>query len=299
MSIRVGSRDSALALAQTQSIVERLARKAGTSVEIVPVHTESDGLAPELAPLDSTGVFVSALRTALTEGECDVVVHSLSDVPTTERPDLSLAAIVKRGDARDSLCARDGLTLETLDAGARVGVGSPLARAQLRSKRAELEPVDVLGDLDSRLARVENGELDAVIVGAAALTRLGRGDAATESFSLSEWPTKAAQGALALEVRRGDEKLVSALDHRATRLTTTAERAVLERLRDVCAAPLGVTAELDNGLLFVSARAYSSDGSRELTSSHALYPDDSKNPAAELAARIVDELVGAGVAELG
>lgn len=298
MTVRVGTRASALAMAQTKAIVERLARKSGQPIEIIPITSDGDRTTASLASLGGTGVFAAALREALLAGECDVVVHSLKDLPTAPLPGLSIGATPKRADARDALCARDGFTIETLPQGARVGTGSPRRRAQLLSKRPDLEVLDIRGNVDTRLGRVVEGDLDAVVLSAAGLGRLGRTEAITETFSLSEWPTAPGQGSLALEVRTGDERLVAGVDHKVTRLTVETERAVLAKLEAGCAAPVGVTAEIDAGLLFVSARVYALDGTGELTSSHALYPEDSTAPADELAQRVVDELLAAGAAEL-
>lgn len=298
MTVRVGTRASALAMAQTKAIVERLARKSGQPIEIIPITSDGDRTTASLASLGGTGVFAAALREALLAGECDVVVHSLKDLPTAPLPGLSIGATPKRADARDALCARDGFTIETLPQGARVGTGSPRRKAQLLSKRPDLEVLDIRGNVDTRLGRVVEGDLDAVVLSAAGLGRLGRTDAITETLSLSEWPTAPGQGSLALEVRTGDERLVAGVDHKVTRLTVDTERAVLAKLEAGCAAPVGVTAEIDAGLLFVSARVYALDGTAELTSSHALYPEDSKAPADELAQRVVDELLAAGAAEL-
>lgn len=298
MTLRIGTRASALAMAQTGQMADRLTRESGEPVEIVRITTAGDRSTASLASLGGTGVFAAALREALLAGECDIVVHSLKDLPTSPLPGLVVAATPKRADARDALCARDGFTLETLPVGARIGTGSPRRRAQLLSMRPDLETVDIRGNVDTRLGRVSAGDLDAVVLAAAGLGRLGRLDAATQLLELSEWPTAPGQGSLALEVRAGEEHLVSALDHPATRLIVETERGVLARLEAGCAAPVGVTAMLDGGLLFASARVYSLDGSSMLTSSHALYPADTPAPADELARRIADELLAAGAAEL-
>ncbi len=200
--IRVGTRASALAMAQTTQVAERLAKAAKAEIELVPVTTEGDTSRASLASLGGTGVFATALREALLRGECDVVVHSLKDLPTAEHQGLRLGAVPKRADARDALCARDGLTLATLPEGARVGTGSPRRIAQLRAARPDVVAVDIRGNVDTRLGKVESGELDAVILAAAGLGRLGRADAATELLPLDDWPTAAGQGALAIEVRR-------------------------------------------------------------------------------------------------
>jgi hydroxymethylbilane synthase len=296
MTVRIGTRGSALALTQTQTIANSLTAR-GAEVEIITVTTHGDTSKESLATLGGTGVFASALRDALLAGECDVVVHSLKDLPTAPTAGLTIAAVPKRVDARDALCARDGLTLETLPEGARVGTGSPRRAAQLRTRRPDLEVVDIRGNIDTRLGRVGT-DLDAVILAAAGLERIGRTDAVTEYLSLSGWPTAPGQGALALEVRTGDEKLVSALDHKPTHTIVDAERAVLAQLEAGCAAPIAAHAFIDDGLLFLDGRVYAPDGSSKVTSSHALYLDDSKTPAADVAGRVSAELIALGAADI-
>ncbi|MFD4422420.1 hydroxymethylbilane synthase [Agromyces sp. NPDC058484] len=306
--IRVGTRASALAMAQTTQVAERIAKAAKADIELVPVTTEGDTSRASLASIGGMGVFAAALREALLRGECDVVVHSLKDLPTAEHPGLRLAAVPKRADARDALCARDGLTLATLPEGARVGTGSPRRIAQLRAARPDVVAVDIRGNVDSRLGRVESGELDAVVLAAAGLGRLGRADAATELLGLDVWPTAPGQGALAIEVRRerGDrdlEQALDAIDHGPSRATVLAERLVLAGLEAGCSAPIGATAFLDDELLFLTATVYSADGTRRLTSSHAATPDsrspaDLADAARDVAERAVAELLGNGAADL-
>jgi hydroxymethylbilane synthase len=301
--MKIGTRGSALALAQTGTVAATIA-KLGIEVEVVTITTEGDTSKASLASLGGTGVFASALRDALLDGRCDAVVHSLKDLPTAGFPGLSIGAIPKREDARDALCARDGLTMETLPAGARVGTGSPRRRAQLLARRPDLEVVDIRGNVDTRLGRVsasgaaETDRLDAVILAAAGLSRLDRLDAVTDYLGIAGWPTAPGQGAVAVEVRADEEKTVAALDHAATRIIVEAEREVLALLEAGCAAPVGVNAFVDDGLLFLSARVYSLDGTEQLTSSHALYLSDVKEPGSELAARVARELLDAGAASL-
>jgi hydroxymethylbilane synthase len=297
--VRLGTRGSALALAQARPIAQKL------GAELVIIESEGDRSTEPLADLGGTGVFATALRTALLAGEVDVVVHSYKDLPTAAADGLVVAAVPKRADARDALCAADGHTLETLPQGARVGTGSPRRRAQLLARRPDLEVLDIRGNVDTRLKRVGDDpstgsgqRLDAVVLAAAGLDRLDRLDAVTEFLGIDAWPSAPAQGALAVEVRRGDEKTVSKLDHRPSRLAAEAERGILARLEAGCAAPVGAHALLDDGLLFLSARVYSLDGSRQLTSAHALYPDDVLHPAADLAERVAAELLAAGAADL-
>ena len=294
----IGTRGSALALAQTHTIVRSIAAKTGEEPEVITVSTEGDRSTESLASLGGTGVFASALREALLAGECDVVVHSLKDLPTAPHPGLVIGAVPKRAEARDAFCARDGLTLDTLPAGARVGTGSPRRVAQLLSRRPDLEVVDIRGNVDTRLGFVASGELDAVVLAAAGLDRLGRSDSVTELFDLTAWPTAAGQGALAIEVRQGSEKLVSALNHASSRVLVDAERQTLALLEAGCSAPVGVHALAEDGMLFLDARVYAADGSSYLTSSHALYLGDAANPAIELAERVSTELFELGAAEL-
>jgi hydroxymethylbilane synthase len=278
-------------------MADAIAAKTGKEIEIVRVTTEGDTTTASLKNVGGTGVFATALRQALRVGDCDVVVHSLKDLPTAPAEGLALAAVPKRADARDALCARDGLRLADLPEGSRVGTGSPRRRAQLRSVRPVLEVIDIRGNVDTRLGRVGK-DLDAVVLAAAGLGRLGRTEAVTELLELSPWPTAPGQGALALETRAGEEKLVAALEHRTSRITVTAERGVLALLEAGCAAPVGATAVIDDGLLFLSARVYSVDGDAQLTSSHALYVDDARDPAGDVAQRVARELLDQGAAEL-
>ncbi len=307
-TIRVGTRGSALAMAQTRQISDRIAKAAKAEIELVPITTHGDTSRASLAEIGGTGVFAAALREALLAGECDVVVHSLKDLPTADHPGLRLGAVPKRVDARDVLCARDGLTLATLPEGARVGTGSPRRIAQLGAARPDIVAVDIRGNVDTRLGKVESGELDAVILAAAGLGRLGRLDAATDHLELADWPTAPGQGALAIEVRRerGDrdlERALEAIDHGTTRATVLAERIVLSGLEAGCSAPVGATAFIDDELLFLTASVYSADGSRRLTSSHAATPDsrsaaDLAGAARDVADRVVAELLGNGAADL-
>jgi hydroxymethylbilane synthase len=301
-TMRIGTRGSALALAQTRIVAADL-EKTGVTVELVIVTTEGDTSKASLASLGGTGVFASALREALLDGRCDAVVHSLKDLPTQPHPGLVIGATPKREDVRDALCARDGLTLDTLPVGAKVGTGSPRRRAQLRSRRPDLDVVDIRGNVDTRLGRVavaadSDTALDAVILAAAGLSRLGRLEAVTEFLEIDGWPTAPGQGAVAIEVRAGEEKSVAVLDHKPTRTTVEAEREVLALLEAGCAAPIGAHAMIHDGLLFLTTRVYALDGSESLTSSHALYLSDVENPASEVAEGVARELLDLGAATI-
>jgi hydroxymethylbilane synthase len=294
--LRLGTRGSALALAQSQAIAEKL------GAEVVVIESEGDRSTESLALMGGTGVFVTALRTALLNNEVDVVVHSFKDLPTAPADGLAIAAVPARADARDALSARDGLTLDTLPEGAMVGTGSPRRRAQLAARRPDLEVVDIRGNVDTRLGRVGSADperaLDAVVLAVAGLDRIGRADAITQHLELAWWPTAPAQGALAVETRAGETNIAAKLDHRPSRLAADAERGVLARLEAGCSAPVAATAFLEDGMMFLSGRVYALDGSAQLTASHALYVADSKDPVGELSTRVATELLDNGAADL-
>lgn len=305
-AIRIGTRGSALALAQAGLIADQVVAASGATVELVPIKSEGDHNRESLATLGGTGIFASALREALIAGRCDLVVHSLKDLPTGPYEGLRIGAIPKRADARDALCGRGGVTVDTLASGARVGTGSPRRVAQLRARRPDLEVVDLRGNVDTRLGRVRDGDLDAVVLAAAGLGRLDRLDAVSELFDLGDWPTAPGQGALAVEVRDASEarldRLLAGLNHTATQLATLAERSVLAGLEAGCSAPVGATAVVDGELLLLTATVYRPDGTAQLRSSHALVlegtPSERALLPAELGARVADDLLRRGAAGL-
>lgn len=316
-TVRIGTRGSALAVAQTRMVADSLAKASGLDVELVTITTHGDTTTESLAQLGGSGVFTSALRDALLGREIDIAVHSLKDLPTADFPGVALAAVPKRADARDAFCARDGLTLKALPDGARVGTGSPRRIAQLKAQRPDLDVVDIRGNIDTRLGRVfgdtdEDRRLDAIVLAAAGLERLGRSDAASQLLDLSGWPTAPGQGALAVEIRaekdttatgRALVQALAGMNHATTRATVAAERGVLAGLEAGCAAPLGTTALVEDGLLFVTATVYKPDGTERLTSSHAASLDGNGaaallEAAADASRRVVEELLAAGAAEL-
>src|SRR5690606_11375070 len=187
-------------MTQTTTVADALAAASGREVELVRIRTEGDRSSASLSSLGGTGVFASALREALLAGECDLVVHSLKDLPTALAPGLRIGAVPKRADARDALVARDGLTLATLPEGASVGTGSPRRVAQLRARRPDLDVRDIRGNIDTRIGFVTSGELDAVVLAAAGLGRVDRLDVVTDFFALEEHPSAPGQGAPAIEM---------------------------------------------------------------------------------------------------
>lgn len=245
-TIRIGTRGSALALAQTGTVAARL-EQAGATVEIITVVTPGDQSSAPI-PQIGIGVFTSALRDALADGTVDVAVHSYKDLPTTPDPRLSLAAVPPRADARDALVARDGLTLGELPPGSRVGTGAPRRAAQLQALGLGLEIVAIRGNVDTRIRMVTSGELDAVVLAKAGLARLGRLDEITEVLDPIQILPAPAQGALAVECRVDDvdieHLLQSVVDDEATRVAVAAERAMLAALEAGCSAPIGALADV-------------------------------------------------------
>lgn len=269
--LRLGTRRSALALAQSGHVADALAAASGRPVELVPIVSEGDVSRASLAQLGGTGVFATRLREALLAGECDLLVHSLKDLPTADAPGLVIAATPVREDARDIVVTRDGTALHALAPGAVIGTGSPRRVAQVRRHNPRVEVRDLRGNVDSRLGRVRDGELDAVVLAAAGLSRLGiegTGELRFEALGVAEWPTAAGQGALAVEARADAAPdllaALAALDDGPTRIAVTAERAVLAGLEAGCHAPVGIHAELRGRDLRVRAIVYSPDGGRRL-----------------------------------
>jgi hydroxymethylbilane synthase len=253
--LRLGTRRSALAMAQASGVADAL-RVRGHEVELVGVTTDGDRSARAGAPLADAGgmgVFVAAQRLRLLAGDVDLVVHSLKDLPTAPAAGLVIAAIPPREDPRDALVSLGGRALADLPSGARVGTGSPRRAAQLRAARPDLDVRPLRGNVDTRLRKVAQGELDAVVVAAAGLARLGRLDEASELLDPSSMLPAPGQGALAIECRATDLELrsplaqaISSLDDAATRATVTAERALLAELEAGCTAPVGALARVES-----------------------------------------------------
>lgn len=307
--LRIATRASRLAQAQAGLVADAITRGAGIPTELVTVTTHGDVSDRPLAQIGGTGVFATRMREALLAGDCDLVVHSMKDLPTAPFPGLAVAAVPRRADARDALCARDGLTLAGLPVGAVIGTGSPRRMAQLKWARPDAEVRDLRGNIDSRLGHV-GVDLDAVLLATAGLERIGALASVTERFPLSQWPTAPAQGALAVEVRDGDQRAggaiaqaLHAVDDAESYATATAERAVLAGLEAGCAAPIGATAQVDDGLLFLTATVYRPDGGDHRTSSHATSLEGPGraallDAALDAASRVVDELLASGAADL-
>ncbi|RTE50357.1 MULTISPECIES: hydroxymethylbilane synthase [unclassified Actinobaculum] len=287
--MRLGTRASALAMTQSTLVADRL-RETGPDVELVPVRTCGDRERGSLKHLAGLGVFAAELRSALLRGDVDFAVHSLKDLPTETVPGLVIAAIPQREVAADAMCARDGMRLIDLPAGARVGTGSPRRVAQLRALRPDLVFVDIRGNIGTRLERVRPGDLDAVVLAAAGLRRLGLAGYITEELPILPAP---GQGALAVECRSDDEKTASilrTLDDPDSRLQAQEEREVLAVLGGGCAAPIAALGI--DGLL--RAAVFAADGSRHVAVTVPLH-----SGAGRIAAQCLLDDGAAAIADLG
>jgi hydroxymethylbilane synthase len=243
--LRLGSRKSPMAIAQSGDVARLVTERTGRRVEIVGVTTLGDVSREQLAQIGGTGVFVSALRESLLRGEVDFAVHSLKDLPTGAAPEITLAAIPARDDPRDALVARDGVKLADLPPGARIGTGSPRRAAQLSMLRSDLVCLPIRGNANTRLAKVRDGELDAIVLAYAGLARIGHTDLVSEIFEPDDMVPAPGQGALAVECLTGNAELAELLalvDHAPTRATVTAERSLLAALEAGCSAPVGAYA---------------------------------------------------------
>ncbi|MEO7130383.1 MAG: hydroxymethylbilane synthase [Dermatophilaceae bacterium] len=269
-TLRLGTRRSALARTQSTWVADQL-RAAGHEVDLVEIVTEGDVSGELLTAIGGTGVFASAIRHALHQNRIDLAVHSLKDLPTTPEEGLVLGALPVREDSRDVLVARDGLTLGELPAGSTIGTGSPRRTAQLAALGLGLEIRPIRGNVDTRLALVTSGTLDAVVLARAGLARLGRLGHVTEVLDPIQMLPAPGQGALAVECRADRSDVLAALlplDDPDTRTCVTAERALLAALEAGCTAPIGALAEVVDGEdgLELSLRAFigSQDGAVEL-----------------------------------
>ncbi|MER7661015.1 MULTISPECIES: hydroxymethylbilane synthase [unclassified Streptomyces] len=250
-ALRLGTRRSKLAMAQSGQVAQAVRQLTGRAVELVEITTYGDTSREHLAQIGGTGVFVTALRDALLRGDVDFCVHSLKDLPTTQPDDLTIAAVPRREDARDVLVARDGLSFDRLSDGARIGTGSPRRMAQLnayaRAHHLRIETVPIRGNIDTRIGYVRSGELDAVVLAAAGLNRIGRSEEATDFLSVDFVLPAPGQGALAIECTAQNAELAAVLaelDDPYTRIAVTAERSLLAALEAGCSAPVGALADL-------------------------------------------------------
>ena len=254
--LRLGSRRSPMAVAQSGGVARLITERTGRQVEIVGITTLGDVSREQVTQIGGTGVFVSALRESLLRGEVNLAVHSLKDLPTGAPDGIALAAVPPRDDPRDALIGRDGAKLADLPPGARIGTGSPRRAAQLGLLRGDITCVPIRGNANTRLAKVQTGDLDAVVLAYAGLARIAQTDLVTEIFEPDAMLPAPGQGALAVECRADDTELaelLAAIDHPATRAAATAERSLLAALEAGCSAPVGAYAAFSGTRLHLEA----------------------------------------------
>ncbi|CAL9462016.1 hydroxymethylbilane synthase [Streptomyces sp. enrichment culture] len=309
-ALRLGTRRSKLAMSQSGQVAEAVSQVTGRPVELVGVTTYGDTSREHLAQIGGTGVFVAALREALVRGEVDFAVHSLKDLPTTPHPRLTLAAVPVREDPRDVIVARNDLKLTDLPDGARIGTGSPRRMAQLnayaRARGTAVETVPIRGNVDTRLGFVRSGELDAVVLAAAGLNRVGRSDEVTDFIPVDTVLPAPGQGALAVECAADDAELIAALaelDDPFTRAAVTAERSLLATLEAGCSAPVGALADLlSDGQIAKEMRLRgvvgTTDGSRLVQLSTTGPVPETHEAAMALGRELATEMLAQGAAGL-
>ncbi|MGD7003108.1 hydroxymethylbilane synthase [Corynebacterium halotolerans] len=294
MTFKIGTRGSKLATTQAGHMRDALI-EAGFGAELEIVTTAGD---VNMAPVEriGVGVFTQALREALVEGVCDIAVHSFKDLPTA--PDERFRLIVPvRADSREALIARDGLTLETLPEGATVGTSAPRRISQLKAKRPDLDIRPLRGNIDTRMGKVTDGELDAVVLAYAGLSRVGQGDRATQVFDPTEIIPAPAQGALAIECRADDTAAIAAIESLidpTTSLAVQAERIVLRTLEAGCTAPVAATSRINGDEITVTGGVFALDGSRQLLSTRT----GPTNDVLALGKQVAEELLASGAADL-
>jgi len=284
-TIGIGTRGSALALAQTEWVKRALEQRyPELRVEIVRIKTSGDRFLTSPIPAIGKGIFVKEIEEALLVKKIDLAVHSMKDLPTAATAGLVIAAAPEREDARDALVSRAGGGIDDLPPGARIGTGSLRRRAQLLHHRPDLAVVPIRGNVDTRLKKMDQGEVDGLLMAAAGLKRLGLAERIGECLAPEICLPAPAQGALALQTRANDPAvdLVAFLNHARTMLEATAERALLERLGGGCQLPIGARAWVEGDKLKLAAVVADPDGRKLLR--------EEREGAADAAERLGTEL---------
>jgi hydroxymethylbilane synthase len=267
--IRLGTRGSPLALYQAHLVRDLLTdhwQLAQGHIEIVVIETKGDRILDRpLYDVGGKGLFIKAIEEALLESEIDLAVHSMKDVPSILDAGFEIAAILEREDVRDALIAPGIGQLLDLPSGCRIGTSSPRRRAQLKSLRPDLDIRDLRGNVDTRLGRVTDGTVQATILASAGLKRLGKIDRANCLVPVEQMLPAAAQGAIGIEIRLGDERMqavTAPINHGLTAQAVHAERAVLAKLGGSCLTPVAAYAQIDGGRMQLAAKLFSLDGSQ-------------------------------------
>ena len=268
----IGSRGSKLALTQTHWVRDRLqAHNDSLEIEVLEIRTTGDQATGSLRSFGGAGVFTKELERALLEGQIDLAIHSLKDLPTQIHPELALVATPEREDVRDALIGPDLSSLADLPNGARLGTGSLRRRAQLKALRPDLEILDIRGNLDTRIDKAMRGECEAVVLAVAGLNRLGWQQRIGVHLSLDQVLPAPGQGALGLQMRADNplKSYVGALNHAPTQAAVQAERQLLQTLRAGCHAPVGAWARLEEDQLTLDGLVGHPDGTEMLRARHS------------------------------
>jgi hydroxymethylbilane synthase len=295
-SLRIGTRGSALARWQAEFVRAGLAHH-GVAAELVIIRTSGDrDSQSSLRVIGGKGVFIKELEDALLDERIDLAVHSMKDMPTTLPAGLEIPAICQREDARDALISRDGLKLDELPSGARIGTSSLRRQAQLRHYRGDLEMLDMRGNVDTRLAKLAQGNYDAIVLAKAGLDRLGKAEQISEIVPPEICLPAAGQGAIGIESRKRDVESAAAvhkLNHHPSHVAVEAERAVLAGLEGGCQVPIGVWARMESARseykrLVIDACVLSADGTESIRESRTGSWENATELGRSLAAALLD-----------
>jgi hydroxymethylbilane synthase len=301
IAIRIGTRGSKLALRQTELIVQLLQREfPSLQFEIKTIKTtgdkrRSESLAKVASELGGKGMFVKELESALLNGEIDIAVHSMKDVPTELPANLTIGAMPQREDARDALISKGNLTLDELPSEAKVGSSSLRRKAQLLHLRKDLKILELRGNLDTRIRKLGESDLDAIVLAAAGLKRLGLESMISECISPEVMVPDPGQGALGVEIRKNDQKMaaiVSRMDNNEIRCAVSAERELLRQLGGGCQTPIGAFGRIENGKLRLMGMVATPDGERRIICELLGNPDKPEEVGKNLAEAMKD--IGAG-----
>ena len=307
-TVRIGSRDSALAMVQSEWVSAELGKGGQQLYQIISMKTLGDQiLNVSLDKVGGKGLFVKELETALLEGQVDLAVHSLKDVPTDLPDGLIIGAVTRREDSRDALVFPAGAaagprSLDGLPQGARVGTSSLRRMAQIKHHRPDLEVQPVRGNVQTRLRKLDEGQFDVLVMAAAGLIRLGLRGRIGAVLSTDISLPAVGQGALGLELRADDQDLLAAIrpvHDPATHAATLAERAVLRRLEGGCHVPIGALGRLEGGRLLLEAMVAAPDGSRLIRGSRSGAPEDADAIGTALAEELLDRGAASILSELG
>ena len=299
--LRIGTRGSALALWQAHHVEALIKSQPGApTVELVRIKTEGDVRTDvPLWQIGGRAFFTKEIDKALLGNEIDIAVHSLKDLSTVLDPGIELAAALEREDPRDAVLSRSGARLMDLPKGARVGTSSLRRRAFIARLRPDIELLELRGNVPTRIERMKNGDYDAIILAAAGLRRLELDQHISELLPVDEFPPAVSQGAIGVCMRTGDSEAgrwLKKLDNRASRLATTAERALLRRLEGGCQVPLGAIGSLDGETLRLQAVVCSLDGKKNIQAKSQL--GASLENATTLGRAVADDLLSQGAASL-